>query len=185
MSDSSLDELLARLCNGDTEAAEQVFLKYEPYLRKVVRRQLPSRLRTRFDSVDIVQSVWRDLYDGFCNAGWRFKTTAQLQAFLVKATRNRFIDRCRQHSPALDREQWLTETDHCDLPLASEPDPSQEAQAKDLWERMLASCPPEHRLILRLKRSGIPLPEIAKVTGLHVGSIRRILRSLALQFARD
>ncbi|HEV3117331.1 MAG TPA: sigma-70 family RNA polymerase sigma factor [Gemmataceae bacterium] len=185
MKPPALDDLLQRLCHGDAAAAEQVFVTYEPYLRKVVRRQLPDRLRTRFDSTDIVQSVWRDLLDGFRKAGWRFASTAQLQAFLVKVTRNRFIDRCRQHSPALDREKWLTEVEPHDMPAAPGPDPSQEAEANDLWQRMLLLCPPEHRELLQLKRAGVPLPEIAARTGLHVGSVRRVLRTLAIRFARE
>jgi RNA polymerase sigma-70 factor (ECF subfamily) len=185
MTTPSLDDLLEQLCRGDVAAAEQVFVTYEPYLRKVVRRQLPARLRARFDSIDIVQSAWRDLLHGFREAGWRFATTAQLQAFLVKVTRNRFIDRCRQHSPALDREAPLAEVDPHDLPPAPQPEPSQVAEAEDLWERMLAVCPPEHHELLRLKRAGVPLPEIAARTGLHVGSVRRVLRNLALRFTRE
>jgi RNA polymerase sigma factor (sigma-70 family) len=181
----SLDDLLEPLCNGDALAAEQVFLTFEPYLRKVVRRQLPDRLRARFDSTDIVQSVWRDLLDGFRKAGWRFANTTQLQAFLVKVTRNRFIDRYRQHSPALDREEWLPEVEAQALPTTAEPDPSQVAEANDLWERMLILCPPEHRELLRLRRAGLPLPEIASRTGLHIGSVRRVLRNLAVRFARE
>jgi RNA polymerase sigma factor (sigma-70 family) len=184
MTGPSLEQLLDQLCNGDAAAAEQVFITYEPYLRKVVRRQLPTRLRTRFDSTDIVQSVWRDLLDGFRKAGWRFATTAQLRAFLVKVTRNRFIDRCRQHSPALEREEWLTDVDPQELPPAPEPDPSQVAQAGDLWKQMLDLCPPEHHELLRLKRAGLAIPEIAERVGIHPGSVRRILRNLALRFAR-
>lgn len=180
-----LDDLLERLCNGDVAAAEQVFVAYEPYLRQVVRRQLPSRLRVRFDSLDIVQSAWRDLLDGFRSAGWRFANTRQLQAFLVKTTRNRFIDRCRQHSPHLDREEWLTDLEPHEAPVDQHPQPPQEAEANDLWERMLALCPAEHRELLRLKRAGVPLPDIAARTGLHVGSVRRVLRNLALEFARS
>ncbi|HZY85770.1 MAG TPA: helix-turn-helix domain-containing protein, partial [Gemmataceae bacterium] len=65
MSAEPLHTLLERLCRGDDQAAEQVFRTYEPYLRKVVRRQLPTRLRSKFDSLDIVQSVWADVLDGF------------------------------------------------------------------------------------------------------------------------
>jgi hypothetical protein len=50
---------------------------------------------------------------------------------------------------------------------------------------MLAVCPPEHHELLRLKRAGVPLPEIAARTGLHVGSVRRVLRTLALRFTRE
>jgi len=57
MNVDSLDALLAKLNSGDARAAEEAFVAYEPYLRKVVRRLLPARLRTKFDSVDVVQSV--------------------------------------------------------------------------------------------------------------------------------
>src|SRR5438132_10055426 len=116
MNPNPLETLLEKLSSGDPAAAEQVFVTYEPYLRMVVRRQLPSRLRTRFDSMDIVQSAWRDLLDGFRTAGWRFASAKQLQAFLVKVTRNRFIDRCRQHSGSLDREESLGGVDPRELP---------------------------------------------------------------------
>ncbi|HME92419.1 MAG TPA: hypothetical protein VKE49_13400, partial [Myxococcaceae bacterium] len=89
--------MLDKLCTGDVAAAEQVFLAYEPYLRMVVRRQLSARMRAKFDSVDVVQSIWADVLRGFRDADWRFKDEAHLKAFLVKATRNRFLDRLRQH----------------------------------------------------------------------------------------
>jgi RNA polymerase sigma-70 factor (ECF subfamily) len=49
---------------------------------------------------------------------------------------------------------------------------------------MLAQCPQGHRQILRLKRQGLPLAEIADRTGLHEGSVRRILYDLARRVAR-
>jgi len=48
---------------------------------------------------------------------------------------------------------------------------------------MLALCPPAHQELLRLRREGVPLAEIAARTGLHPGSIRRILRDLARKMA--
>ena len=53
----------------------------------------------------------------------------------------------------------------------------------DLWQRMLALCPPAHHELLQLKRHGLTLVEIAQRTGLHEGSVRRILRQLARQMA--
>lgn len=185
MTDQPLDALLEKLCRGDAEAAEQVFVTYEPYLRKVVRSQLPARLRARFDSVDIVQSTWRDLLHGFRNAGWRFPTVNHLTAFLVRATRNRFIDRYRQHSANIDRESPLTWEAREDLAQTCEPPPGDVVGAEDLWERMLTLCPAEHRELLRLRREGAALPDLADRFGLHVGSVRRILRSLALRLACD
>ncbi len=63
--------------------------------------------------------------------------------------------------------------------------PDDAASAGDLWERMLALTPPEHRPILRLRREGLQLAEIAERTGLHEGSVRRILRRLARELALE
>jgi RNA polymerase sigma-70 factor (ECF subfamily) len=183
MSDEPLQALLERLCQGDDQAAEQVFRTYEPYLRKVVRRQLPARLRAKFDSLDIVQSVWADVLDGFRRAGWRFEDADHLRAFLVKATRHRFIDRYRQHQRALERERPLVEGEGDLGPASPGPRPSEVAKADDLWDKLLALCPPEHHDILHLKRQGLEAPEIAARTGLHEDSVRRLLRQLARRLA--
>jgi RNA polymerase sigma factor (sigma-70 family) len=183
MSSKSLDLLLEKLCSGDAAAAEQVFLAYEPYLRKVVRRQLPPRLRAKLDSVDVVQSIWADVLQGFRSAGWRFADAAHLRAFLVKATQHRFIDRIRQHEKAAKLEKSLACTDPEQLPSTNQPRPSETVQADELWQRMLTLCPPAHHKILELKRQGLTLVEIAQRTGLHEGSVRRILRQLARQMA--
>src|SRR6266478_5725371 len=102
-----LDNLLAQLCSGDMAAAGQLFLAFEPYLRKAVRRQLPAPLRAKFDSTDILQSVWADVLRGFREAGWRFVDADHLRGFLFVATRNRLIDRIRQYQKAMDREEPL------------------------------------------------------------------------------
>jgi RNA polymerase sigma-70 factor (ECF subfamily) len=179
MDTDAIEVLLDKLCSGDAAAAEQVFLAYEPYLRMVFRRQFPLRLRAKLDSLDVVQSVWADVLDGFREAGWRFADAAHLRAFLVKATRNRLIDRLRQHHQALEHEIPLAGNDLAGLEASSQPRPSEVAQAEELWQRMLALCAPAHRPLLELKRQGLPLAEIAARTGFHPSSVRRILYDLA------
>src|SRR5439155_6242899 len=147
-----LDNLLVQLCNGDMAAAEQVFLAYEPYLRKAICRHFPASLRARFDPADILQSVWADLLRGFREAGWRFSDADHLRGFLFIAARNRLIDRTRQHQKAVLREQRLREGDRQQILPSSQPGPSELAQADDLWHQMLAHCPPEHRPMLRPQR---------------------------------
>jgi RNA polymerase sigma-70 factor (ECF subfamily) len=182
VAEEPLDALLERLCNGDDSAAEQVFLTYQPYLRMLVRRMLPNTLRPKFDSMDVVQSVWTDLVRGFREAGWRFSSAAQLRAFLVKVTRNRFIDRIRQNHTATEHQRSL-ETIAPELIVAPKDSPSETVEADELWERMLALCPPAHRRLLELKRQGCSLAEIAEQTGLHESSVRRILYDLARRLA--
>jgi RNA polymerase sigma factor (sigma-70 family) len=183
MSLHPLDSLLEKLSGGDAAAAEQIFVAYEPYLRMVVRKQLPVQFRAKFDSCDIVQSVWADVLDGFRAAGWRFANAVQLRAFLVKLTRNRFIDRLRHHQRSMAHEQQLPQGDVNNLPPSREPRPSEVAQADELWQKMLALCPPAHHELLRLKREGRSLAEIAAQTGLHPSSVRRILYDLGRRLA--
>jgi len=183
MQTDALDQLLEKLSNGDDAAAEEVFRAYEPYLRVVVRRMLPPNMRPKFDSVDVVQSVWADVLRRFRAGGYRFSTVNQLRAFLVKATRNRFIDRARQNRAALQRQQSLEATHAGDHLQASADQPSDLAQANDLWTQMMALCPPAHHGLLELKRQGCSLAEIAQQTGLHESSVRRILYDLARRLA--
>jgi RNA polymerase sigma factor (sigma-70 family) len=179
MSVDSLDDLIDRLNEGDITAAERAFLAYEPYLRMAVRRRLSGPLRSKLDSMDIVQSVWAEVLSGFRDAGWRFTDRTHLRAFLVKVARNRLIDRRRQHHRAIERERALADTAPAEMPPAEGPRPSEIAQGNELWKRMLDQCAPDHREILILKRQGLLLAEIAARTGLHEGSIRRILYDLA------
>jgi RNA polymerase sigma-70 factor (ECF subfamily) len=182
MTADPLELLLERLSNGDSQAAEEVFVTYEPYLRMVVRRYLPARLRAKFDSIDVVQSVWVHVLHGLREAAWRFPDRAHLQALLVTVTRRRLVSRYRHHHVALEREA-PGGTDLEFLPAARQPRPSEVAQAQELWEKMLALCPSEHHQLLHLKRQGLPLAVIAAHTGMHEGSVRRILRRLARQLA--
>lgn len=181
MTAEPLDELLARAAAGDGDAAEQMYRTYEPYLRKVVRRQLSGPLRAKFDSLDIVQSVWVEVLQGMRTATWSFPSANHLRAFLVTATRHRFIDRVRQNRHGLAARRLDSELDS---ELADqEPRPSQLAEASDLWERLLALCPPEQHELVRLRREGFSLDEIAARTGWHEGSIRRVFRTLGRRLA--
>ena len=182
MRENSLDSLLDRLTQGDARAAEQIFLAYEPYLRMAVRRQLSSGLRAKFDSVDIVQSVWADLLTGFRDRHWAFQDADHLRRSRP-GDANRFIDRLRQHAPAVEREHQLTADG---MEAVADPQaarPSQLAQADELWDQMVTTCPPTHLEVLKLKRQGCSLDEIAAQTGFHKSSVRRILYELARRLA--
>jgi RNA polymerase sigma-70 factor (ECF subfamily) len=171
------------LNSGDDAAAESAFVAYEPYLRKVVRRLLPPELRSKFDSIDVVQSVYGDVLGAFRAGGMRFGNVAQLRAFLVKATRNRFIDRFRQHKSAMRLEEPLDDPIDAGAMRSTDPRPSESAEAQELWERLLALCPPEHHELLTMRRRGATAREIAGRLHLHEGSVRRILRELSIRLA--
>jgi RNA polymerase sigma-70 factor (ECF subfamily) len=183
MSTSSLEHLLPLLSDRDPQAVEKVFLNVAPGLRALVRRRITGALRSKFDSEDVVLSVWTDLLDGFREGRWHFESAEQLRAFLITATRRRLIDRVRQHRGELERERAsLGEGDPSGL-ASGAAGPSEEARGNELWERLLQLCPRAHHELLNLKRQGLPLAEIAERTGLHPSSVRRILYDLAKRLA--
>ena len=124
-----------------------------------------------------------DVVQGLREANWEFKTAAELRAFLVKVTRNRFLDHLRLHDRTLDHEELVPAGNLENIPGPTLSTPSKQAQADELWQRLLELCPVEHRPILRMKRGGASSEEIVAATGLHPGSVRRILRQLASQLA--
>jgi RNA polymerase sigma-70 factor (ECF subfamily) len=184
MNTPSLDSLLEKLASGESEAAERVFRDCEPFLRAMVRRRLTPMLRAKFDSLDVVQSVWADVLQGYRESGWQFTNQEHLRAFLARVTYHHFVNHCRRHRAALEHEQPLHEEGSpTQQPASGQPRPSQVAQAGELWATLMELCPPAHREILELKRQGLPLAEIAERTGLHESSVRRILYELAKRLA--
>ncbi len=181
MSTEPLDILLRSLSQGDAGAAAYVFRTYEPILRMVVRRRLSTRLRTKFDSTDVVQSVWVEVLDGVQNKGWQFQSAEHLKAFLIRMTNRRFADRCDKERYPLAHQRPLPrpDADNGNQPAGPQPTPSQEVQALDVWDQLMSLCPPAHHELLRFKRQGMTFPEIAERTGLHQSSVRRIIYDLA------
>ena len=178
MTTPSLDDLLDRLRHGDADAAEQFVAEYEPFVREVVRRGLPDRLRAKFDSADVVQSVWVRVLPALRDGAWTIADRSCLRALLATIARRRLVSRYRHHRAAVEREE-PARPELTGLPEPRVPQPSETARAYELWERMLAICPPAHHELLHLRRQGLTMQEIAGRIGMHEGSVRRVLRRLA------
>src|SRR3954463_16718394 len=87
---------LARIHAGDEDAARDLLMRYEAEVRLVVRRQLPRMLRSRFDSVDFLQSVWGSFFHRVRTTPTEFEDGRHLVAFLARAAKNKVIDEFRK-----------------------------------------------------------------------------------------
>jgi RNA polymerase sigma factor (sigma-70 family) len=175
------DTLVDRLGRGDVDAVAAMFDVYAPYLRAIVRCRMADRLQAKFDSADVVQSVWVQVLRQIGRPGWDVTDERQLRALLATIARRRLLTRIRRtpddanpagDSPAVD-----------DLPHVNQARPSEVVQADDVWDKLLDMCPADHHPVLELRRAGVSLTEIAARTGLHEGSVRRIIRRLASALA--
>jgi len=183
MTDDSIETLVDRLRAGDEAAAGELYRAFEPFLRGLVRRRLPSQARARFDSVDVVQSAWASLLDGLREDRWKFTDAAHVRAFLARVVLCRLYDRGRTVLLQAAREEPLAGVGP--TLAAPDPRPSEQVRATAAWEALLAACPPEYQPIVRMRRDGLSCEEIGERMGLHPGSIRRILRQLARRVAFD
>lgn len=95
-SKSNLPALLVRIQQGEEEAARELLRTYESEVRLVVRRQLPRLLRSRFDSIDFLQSVWGSFFRRVRSGPSEFEEPRHLVAFLARAAKNKVIDEYRR-----------------------------------------------------------------------------------------
>ncbi|HEY3789591.1 MAG TPA: hypothetical protein VGL71_12095, partial [Urbifossiella sp.] len=134
-------DLLAQLNRAPAEASEAVdalYRAYTPYLRAIVRRNLSNQLQSKFDSMDVVQSVWVQVARQLGEEGWHIENEDQLRALLATIARRRVASRTRR----TDRLSGLPGDDEWDdVADGRRSRPSEVAQANELWDQMLRLCP--------------------------------------------
>lgn len=175
--------VLARVQAGDEDAARELLRRYEPEVRLVVRRQLPRLLRSRFDSIDFLQSVWGSFFHQVRQGTARFEDSRHLVAFLASVARNKVVDEYRHAGSGkrdVRREVPLWEPDADgprELPSESAT-PSELVEARDALERLRGLVPESRRSILDLKADGLSTREIGERLGLSERTVQRVLEDL-------
>src|SRR6185312_6674034 len=170
---------IARIRAGEEEAARELLRRYEAKVRLVVRRQLPKLLRSRFDSLDFLQSVWGSFFHRVRTGSTDIEDEPNLVAFLAWAARNRVVDEYRRASSQkqdMRREEplWDGGDRPRDLvaPLATA---SQVAQANEALERLEERLPDDRRALLALKAEGYSCREIGEQLGLGERTVQRAI----------
>src|SRR5215216_8031531 len=128
---------LRRIQAGDEEAARELLARYEAEVRLVVRRQLPRLLRSRFDSLDFLQSVWGSFFRKVRTGPAEFEDARHLVAFLARAAKNKVIDEYRRAASRkqdMHREEPIWGEGDRPKELAADLDtPSEVAQAREAF----------------------------------------------------
>jgi RNA polymerase sigma factor (sigma-70 family) len=180
--DAELTDFLRRIQAGDEAAARELLRRFEAEVRLVVRRQLPRLLRSRFDSLDFLQSVWGSFFRRMRTSPTDFEDSRHLVAFLARAAKNKVIDEYRR---AASRKQDM----HREEPLWGDglrprevPDPadspSEVAQAREVLVRLRELMPTDRRAILEMKAEGLSSKEIGDRLGISERTVQRVLEDL-------
>jgi RNA polymerase sigma-70 factor (ECF subfamily) len=181
-SGDDITDFLDRIRAGDEEAARELLGRYEAEVRLVVRRQLPRLLRSRFDSLDFLQSVWGSFFQRVRTGPTEFQDSRHLVGFLARAAKNKVIDEYRRAASQkqdMHREEpiWSDGDRPRDLPAADDT-PSQVAEAHETYDRLLELLPEDRRTILTLKAGGLSSREIGDRLGISERTVQRVLEDL-------
>jgi RNA polymerase sigma-70 factor (ECF subfamily) len=176
--------LLARIKNGDEDAARELLTRYETKVRLVVRRQLPRLLRSRFDSLDFLQSVWGSFFHKIRTGQNDLDEEQNLITFLAWAARNKVIDEYRRavtQKQDVKREERLETRKDKEVCLAAGDTPSQLAKARETYDRLRDFLPEDRRVIVELKASGYSCREIGDRLGISERTVQRVLEDLRVR----
>jgi RNA polymerase sigma-70 factor (ECF subfamily) len=110
--ESNISELIARAKSGDDAAIREFLSRFEQEVRIMVRGRLPKSLRTRFDSMDFVQSVWQSFFTNLQDRSRDFENVKHLRGFLAGVARNKVFQEHRRLTKAkkyaIAREERLS-----------------------------------------------------------------------------
>ncbi len=184
-----LHELLERARQGDEEAARQLVARFEPHVRRIVRTRLPQRLRTKFDSMDFVQSVWGDVFSRLQSRDVEFNSPQQFANFLAVLTRGKVIDQVRKFVGArkydISKETPVDAAEEgAELLQGRDPTPSHVVASREEFDALLAQRKELHRQILLLRAQGYTFVEIAQQLGLDERTARRVVQSAQEELKR-
>ena len=183
MDDHRFRELLLLWRAGDEAAASELYQRFGPYIRLVIRRKLDKRLRIIFDAEDLIQDVWASLLMTDPN-NYTFETIRSFQMFLNQIAHNKLTDAFRRYIGAKKqgtaRLTSIEETgDGNEIGFLSRASsPSESVIAAEVWERLLSRVPADHRVILERIREGYTYDEIAGMYRLSTRTIKRIISRL-------
>jgi RNA polymerase sigma-70 factor (ECF subfamily) len=175
---------------GDRGALEALLVRYFPQLHAYVHARLGPALRPQDASLDIVQSVCRQVL-----ARERLTTFAdeeRFRAWLFTSALNKIRQRHRHlHAAQRDRRREAPILDGADLApgLACFLTPSQEAVGHETSAALaagLAALSEEHREVITLARVGqLPHRVIAEVMGRSEEAVRQLLGRALLRLAAE
>jgi RNA polymerase sigma factor (sigma-70 family) len=182
----TFDELMNAVTGGSQEAVWELLDRYSTNILRVVRRHLPDQIRTKVDSVDIVQSVWESLlkHPPELVSGEAF------MAYLAAMARNKTLETYRHYTQSqarnVSRELPLASASNADttrknsesasLATGPQSSPVAIACARETWSRAVMKHGERAEQVVELRLQGMSLDEIAKHLQVSKSTVRRELQ---------
>jgi RNA polymerase sigma factor (sigma-70 family) len=182
-------DLLRGIKEGSEEAARQFLARYGKYIRHVVRRHMLQKLRAKFDSEDFLQDVCASFFS-HPPGPEEFSDPAALLGYLGKIARNKVTDAARQRLAQrwdVNRENSLEGSAKFAVENVEGADPtaSEIVRTEESWEVLGRGGSAVQGKLLYMLRNGYTQEEIARVLGLSVRHVHRLVQKLRERFAEN
>jgi RNA polymerase sigma-70 factor (ECF subfamily) len=181
--------LFDQATSGDRAALEGLLERYLPQLHAFVHARLGAGLQPRESSVDVVQSVCRNLLGA--RHAFDFRGEERFRAWLFTSALNKIREKARHHQMAV-RDQGREDEAAGGTPLAALAHfltPSREAIGNETAAAVaaaLAALSEEHREVITLARVvRLPHRVIGEVMDRSEEAVRQLLGRALLRLARE
>jgi RNA polymerase sigma-70 factor (ECF subfamily) len=190
--DASFEDLLARVRQGDDEAARRVYAHFAGRLVALARTRLEPRLQRKIDAEDVMLSVLKSFFRHHADAPFDLDGWDALWALLTRITLRKcgyqtrhFRAACRdfrrEATPALEdpessRASWEA--------VGREPTPEQAALLADEVETLLGGLDAHDRAIVELTLQGYRPAEVAERAGAAERTVYRVLGRVRTRLER-
>jgi RNA polymerase sigma factor (sigma-70 family) len=187
--DADSERLFTQVTAGDRTALEQMLARYLPQLCAYVRIRLRGSLGAREGSMDVVQSVCRQLLAG--QQQFEYQGEERFRAWLFTAALNKLREKHRlHHGQRRDVAREAKALDHEPVSAAAWLlTPSQEAIGRETAaaiEQALGALAEDHREVVTLARIvRLPHRVIAEVMGRSEEATRKLLARALLALADE
>ncbi len=186
MDDDGFADLIARIRAGDEDAARVLIERFGPEVQMMVRRRLPARLRSQYDTMDFAQAVWSSVIVDCRERPEAFEGPGHLLGFLAGVVQNKVAREYRRRTRTKKYDIGREEPFYVrkggldvarDVP-AADPTPSEHVQADDRLGQLVAGRSPGEVEIIELRRQGLTFEEVAGRLGIHEKAVRRVIDAL-------
>jgi RNA polymerase sigma factor (sigma-70 family) len=188
---TALRGLISRIGGGSDEAVWELLDRYSTNILRVVRRHLPPELRTKVDSVDIVQSVWKSMLSKGA-AFDHIRSAEDFVGYIAAVARNKVFETHRKFSKNtkrdIRREQPLScfptgenaDAEEYQMPYADPrfPEPSLIVHARDNWNRAIKTGGAVAERVIQMRLEGMTVAEIADELGQTQYLVRQTMTSI-------
>lgn len=174
---AQFQELIRRVRGRDQLAAQELTHRYEKAIRRVVRINLrDARMRRVLDSMDVCQSVLASFFVRTALGEYELDSPEQLIKLLTSITRNKLANQVhRMRAARRDIRRNLETDDFSSNLLDRASDPSEQASAREILEKVCNRLDPGDRYLAEQRSLGRTWPDLANELGLTDVALRKKL----------